>query len=82
MAPSMRLIGSKHSAMSSKSIGDLLDLISFGAALAVAALTGLAWFIFDSWFSAIARPRHQQTVALTTKETPNQVLRGALWAMV
>jgi hypothetical protein len=59
-----------------------LDRASFVVGIGVAALTGLAWFTVDGWWSTATRPYRPQTVTLTTKETPSQIGCASFWATV
>ena len=66
----------------SRWLGYAFDEVSFGAAIAVAALTGFTWFLVSDWWSAMTKPFHPQTVKMETKDTPFQIGCNALWAIV
>jgi hypothetical protein len=59
-----------------------LDPVSFAVGIAVAGLTGWAYFLINDWWSSVTRPYHPQTVKHETKETPAQIVFGAIWAFV
>ena len=59
-----------------------LDPGSFVVGIAVAGLTGWAYFLISDWWSSVTRPYHPQTVKHETKETPAQITFAALWALV
>ena len=63
-------------------LGYAFDEVSFGAAIAVAALTGITWFWVSDWWSTMTKPFRPQTVKLDTKETPSQIGCNALSAIV
>jgi len=64
------------------SLGIAVDKASFFLAMGVAVLTGLTWFLLTGWWGDLTRPGRPQTVVLETRETPNQIVRRALLAVV
>jgi hypothetical protein len=63
-------------------VGYALDVTSFMVGITLAAVIGFAWFQVGEWWSTMTRPYRPQTVKTDTKETPIQIIIGALLATV
>ena len=58
------------------------DASSFLLGLGVATLTGFAWMLIGNWWTAVHRPFEPMRVVLQTQQTPAQVNRAMIWAIV
>jgi biotin transporter BioY len=59
-----------------------LDIMSFVIGIAVAGVTGFAWYQLGAWSQMAIRPSRCQTVTIPTRETPNQISCAATLAIV
>jgi hypothetical protein len=54
----------------------------FISIVGVATLTGFAWMLIGNWWTAVHRPFEPMRVVLQTQQTPAQVNRAMIWAIV